>query len=86
LREVSSLTSEQVVQALRKQVSLLDSGESMTIGEILIRDGMVTREQLGRALTMQRKESGADPKVSRRESIFVPRRITLPSAPYEAQA
>lgn len=58
LREISSLSSPQVVEALRKQVIERDRGQRLRIGEILVKMGFVEQNAVETALLKQELDVG----------------------------
>ncbi|MDO8670897.1 MAG: hypothetical protein Q7O66_05635 [Dehalococcoidia bacterium] len=54
LKDLTSITSFQIVCALRSQVALKDEGKKKLLGELLVEAGYVTREQVDEALRRQR--------------------------------
>lgn len=56
LREISALSSGQVVEGLREQVIARDRGEFRRLGEILVARGYVCPSDLETALTRQSAE------------------------------
>lgn len=55
LRDMTSITSSQIVNMLRNQVVLKDEGERKLLGELLLEADYVTREELEEALNQQRQ-------------------------------
>ncbi len=53
LRDMTSLTSRQIVDALRSQLILKDEGDHKLLGELLLDAGHITKEQLDEALKRQ---------------------------------
>ncbi len=63
LRDIASVTSNQIVGALRDQIVLKDEGEDKLIGELLIEAGHVTRTEVDEALRQQRLARRSSPDV-----------------------
>jgi hypothetical protein len=60
LREISTLSSPQIVEALRRQVIERDRGQQRRIGEILVSMGFVEPNLLEVALQRQQADFGAE--------------------------
>lgn len=60
LLEDRALTLEDLDRALQKQLELAMSGQPMKIGDVLVQMGVITPEQLRRALERQARDGVAD--------------------------
>ena len=60
LLEDRALTLEDLDRALQKQLELAMSGQPLKIGDVLVQMGVITPEQLRRALERQARDGVAD--------------------------